>query len=101
MGATGYVQSSSDGEDNDVEFIINPVSDVDLPTTTVSTHDALTVTAHRLAMIGRGRRKRRQVRCFNIFTILFSLLDVESLFCNHDCHGFYLMSDIPFLGLFI
>jgi len=36
---------------------------MELPTAKVSTNDALTLTAHRLAMIGRAPRKRRQVCC--------------------------------------
>ncbi|KAJ6893839.1 phospho-N-acetylmuramoyl-pentapeptide-transferase [Populus alba x Populus x berolinensis] len=62
-GAAGYVLLSSDGEDSDGEYIINPVTDMELPTAKVSTNDALTLTAHRLAMIGRAPRKRRQVFC--------------------------------------
>ncbi|CAK7350227.1 unnamed protein product [Dovyalis caffra] len=53
-GAAGYMLSSSDGEDSDGEYIINPVTDMDFPAAKVSTNDALTVTAHRLAMIGRA-----------------------------------------------
>lgn len=62
-GTAGYMLSSSDGEDSDGEYIINPVTDMELPTTKVSTNDALTLTAHRLAMIGRAPPKRRQVSC--------------------------------------
>ncbi|KAJ6979423.1 hypothetical protein NC653_027537 [Populus alba x Populus x berolinensis] len=62
-GAAGYMLLSSDGEDSDGEYIINPVTDMELPTAKVSTNDALTLTAHRLAMIGRAPRKRRQVSC--------------------------------------
>ncbi|KAJ6416875.1 hypothetical protein OIU84_002707 [Salix udensis] len=58
-GAAGYMLSSSDGEDSDGEYIINPVTDMELPTTKVSTNDSLTLTAHRLAMIGRAPPKRR------------------------------------------
>ncbi|KAF3451116.1 hypothetical protein FNV43_RR07205 [Rhamnella rubrinervis] len=53
MGQTVY---SSDGDDSDSDFVLTPVSDVDLPAITVSNNDALTVTAHRLAMLGRGER---------------------------------------------
>ncbi|WCJ27394.1 hypothetical protein M5689_009141 [Euphorbia peplus] len=56
---SGYPVSSSDGEDSDDgDYILNPVSDVDLPARTTS-RDAITVTAHRLAMIAKGRRKHR------------------------------------------
>ncbi|GAV82322.1 Glycos_transf_4 domain-containing protein/MraY_sig1 domain-containing protein [Cephalotus follicularis] len=58
-GTTGYMISSSDGEDSDADILLNPVSDIDLPTITVSNEDSLKVTAHRLAMLGRGRKKHR------------------------------------------
>ncbi|KAM1045469.1 hypothetical protein ACFX2A_037296 [Malus domestica] len=57
--STGYIMYSS-GEDSDGEFVVTPVADIDLPAITVSTDDAMTVTAHRLAMLGRQRRKHRQ-----------------------------------------
>ncbi|KAJ8762073.1 hypothetical protein K2173_006737 [Erythroxylum novogranatense] len=57
--ATGYVLSSSDGEDSDAEYVLNPLSDVDLPAGSMSSNDAITITAHRLAMIGKGRKKDR------------------------------------------
>lgn len=50
---------SSDGEDSDPEIILNPVSDVDLPAVSVQHNDALTVTAHRMAMLSRGRHKHK------------------------------------------
>lgn len=53
--------SSSDGEDSDAEFILTPVNDVELPAIRVSNNDALTLTAHRLAMLGIGRKRHRQV----------------------------------------
>ncbi|XP_021661926.2 phospho-N-acetylmuramoyl-pentapeptide-transferase homolog isoform X2 [Hevea brasiliensis] len=58
-GTAGTLISSSDGEDSDGDFILNPVSDIDLPSGNVSTNDALTVTATRFAMIAKGRRKHR------------------------------------------
>ncbi|PKI67984.1 hypothetical protein CRG98_011580 [Punica granatum] len=61
-GTSSYMISSSDGEDSDGEVLINPVSDVELPRVKVSTNDALTMTAHRFAMIGR-RRKRHRLVC--------------------------------------
>ncbi|KAJ4834935.1 hypothetical protein Tsubulata_020900 [Turnera subulata] len=60
-GAGAYVLSSSDGDDSDRDFSLNPVSDIDLPTSKVQNHDALTMSAHRLGLIGRGRKKRGQV----------------------------------------
>lgn len=62
----GYMISSSDGEDSDGDYILNPVSDVDLPSNGPSSNDALTITAHRLAMIAKGRRKHRQVIFFHL-----------------------------------
>ncbi|XP_010052066.2 phospho-N-acetylmuramoyl-pentapeptide-transferase homolog isoform X1 [Eucalyptus grandis] len=58
-GTSGYMISSSDGEDSDSEMILNPSNDMDVPKYKVSTNDALTITAHRFALIGRRRRKRR------------------------------------------
>lgn len=52
---------SSDGEDSDAEFVVSPQSDIDLPTITKPTDDALTVSAYRLAMLGQQRKKHRQV----------------------------------------
>lgn len=59
-GAVGYSFSSSEGEDSDGEIMLNPITDIDLPTVREnfrSTDDALTVTAHRLALMGRARKK--------------------------------------------
>ncbi|KAF8030940.1 hypothetical protein BT93_D0205 [Corymbia citriodora subsp. variegata] len=58
-GTSGYMISSSDGEDSDNEMILNPSSDMDVPKYKVSTNDAFTITAHRFALIGRRRKKRR------------------------------------------
>nr|KYP38758.1 Phospho-N-acetylmuramoyl-pentapeptide-transferase isogeny [Cajanus cajan] len=57
---SAYVLSSSDGEDSDGEAFLTPV-DIDLPSVSASTNDALTVTAHRFATLGRERKKPRQV----------------------------------------
>ncbi|KAK3038746.1 hypothetical protein RJ639_028353, partial [Escallonia herrerae] len=59
----GYSFSSSEGEESDGEVILNPIIDVELPSIRERfrpTDDALTVTAHRLAMMGRARKKSRQ-----------------------------------------
>ncbi|WJZ96730.1 hypothetical protein VitviT2T_015384 [Vitis vinifera] len=61
-GIAGNMLPSSDSEDSDGEIIINPVSDIDLATSNerlVSSNDALTMAAHRFAMIGKGRKKNR------------------------------------------
>lgn len=58
---SGYFLSSSDDEDSDGEIVLASLNDVDLPSVSVSNKDALTVTAHRLATLGWGHRRRRQV----------------------------------------
>ncbi|GKV36982.1 hypothetical protein SLEP1_g45060 [Rubroshorea leprosula] len=85
-GADGYLLSSSDGEESDVDIVLNPVSDLDLPTATrVSNDDALTLAAHRLAMIGRGHRRHRIFLgvLLNLGLVIF--LTVLLLFV--DCWG--------------
>lgn len=57
--SSGYIISSDD--DSDGEIVLTPVNDIDLPSVSVSNNDALTVTAHRLATLGRGSKKYRQV----------------------------------------
>ncbi|KAL5097191.1 hypothetical protein RYX36_001518 [Vicia faba] len=57
--SSSYVLSSSDDEDFDDEVFLIPVNDVDLPSTSSSNNDALTVAAHRLSTIGRGHKKHR------------------------------------------
>ncbi|CAL1403164.1 unnamed protein product [Linum trigynum] len=54
-----YVFSSSDADSSDGEFVLSPLTDMDLPTSKVSTNDAVTLTAHRLGLIGRGHRRHR------------------------------------------
>ncbi|KAJ6292786.1 hypothetical protein OIU78_024881 [Salix suchowensis] len=82
MGTAGYMLSSSDGEDSDGEYIINPVTDMELPTTKVSTNDSLTLTAHRLAMIGRAPPKRRNKLGTLINLGLIAFLTVLLLFVD-------------------
>lgn len=60
-GTAGYVLSSSEGEESDAETMLYPVADDDMPKVLVSTDEAFSTTAHRFAMLGRRRRKRRQV----------------------------------------
>ncbi|PNX87223.1 phospho-N-acetylmuramoyl-pentapeptide-transferase, partial [Trifolium pratense] len=43
--STSYVLSSSDGEDFDGDVFLTPVNDVDLPSSSASNKDALTVAA--------------------------------------------------------
>ena len=56
------MRPSSEGEESDDEVMLNPLTDVDLPIVSdkfLPTNDAWSVTAHRLAMLRRGRRKSR------------------------------------------
>ncbi|KAG8385297.1 hypothetical protein BUALT_Bualt03G0027300 [Buddleja alternifolia] len=60
----GYIFSSSEGEDSDGEIILQPITDVDLPTSKerlLPSDDSITVTAHRLAMLGRTRNRRKTI----------------------------------------
>ncbi|XVF25485.1 hypothetical protein REPUB_Repub13aG0216400 [Reevesia pubescens] len=49
--------SSSDGEDSDGEIVLNPLTEVDLPPVKDSTDEAITLTARRLALVGRSPKK--------------------------------------------
>lgn len=60
-GTGGYVLSSSEGEESDAEIVLYPMADDDMPKVVVSTDEAFARAAHRLAMLGRKRRKHRQV----------------------------------------
>ncbi|KAM7257066.1 hypothetical protein ACFE04_012807 [Oxalis oulophora] len=57
--ATDAYMMSSSGDDSDSDIIINSINDFELPSVKVSTHDALKMTAHRLAMLGRARKAHR------------------------------------------
>lgn len=84
-----YILSSSDSEDSDadVEIVMHPVSDLDLPTTRtrVSNYEALTMAAHRLGMIGRTHRKHRIYLgvLLNLGLVIFSTV----LLVIVDCCG--------------
>ncbi|GAB4829357.1 hypothetical protein Ancab_019028 [Ancistrocladus abbreviatus] len=57
-----FVVSSSEGEESDGEILVTPINDVDMPNIKkefINAEDALTVTAHRLAMLGRRHKKYR------------------------------------------
>lgn len=71
--------SSSEGEESDGEIVLNSISDTDLPSVFVSNNDALTLTAHRLAMIGRARRRHRQV--YQISSQYFFFFFIELFPC--------------------
>ncbi|XP_073048226.1 phospho-N-acetylmuramoyl-pentapeptide-transferase homolog [Primulina eburnea] len=56
--------SSSDSDNSDGEIILQPITDVDLPTSKerlLPADDAIAVTAHRLGMLSRARKKRKTV----------------------------------------
>lgn len=61
-GISGYVLSSSENEDSDGEIVISAAPDADLPRVNETTNEALAVTAHRFAMLGRRRRRHRYVQ---------------------------------------
>ncbi|KAM3748635.1 hypothetical protein ACB098_05G124000 [Castanea mollissima] len=58
-GMSGYMLSSSEGEDSDTEILLSPLYDDELPSVTVKTDEAFAATANRLAILGRRRRKHR------------------------------------------
>lgn len=61
-GVIEYAISSSEGEESDGDIMLQPITDVDLPTTKEKSYpsdDSITVTAHRLTMLGRTRRRRK------------------------------------------
>ncbi|KAL5577216.1 hypothetical protein UlMin_018915 [Ulmus minor] len=59
----GSMSSSSEGEDNsDTEFVVTPVTEIDLPNISVSNDEALTVAAHRLGLLGRGSRRKHPIK---------------------------------------
>ncbi|KAM6552138.1 hypothetical protein CsatB_001946 [Cannabis sativa] len=78
----GYILSSSDGENSDSEFILSPVSDMDLPSTSVSNNDAVSLAAHRFGMVGRGHKRHRirygvllNIGLIVFFTVLLVYVD--------------------------
>lgn len=59
-GSVGYSFSSSEGEESDGDILLNPISDVDIPTSSErfrAPDDALTASAQ--AILGRSRKKSR------------------------------------------
>lgn len=59
---SGYMLSSSEGEDSDTEISLGLLHDDEMPSVTVKTDEAFAATANRLAILGRRRRNHRQVR---------------------------------------
>lgn len=63
-GNNEYIFSSSEGEDSDGDVFLQPITDVDLPTSKerlLPSDDSITVTAHRLATLGSPRKRRKTV----------------------------------------
>ncbi|KAM4112218.1 hypothetical protein ACJW30_05G124400 [Castanea mollissima] len=58
-GMSGYMLSSSEGEDSDTEILLSPLYDDEMPSVTVKTDEAFAATANRLTILGRRRRKHR------------------------------------------
>ena len=60
-GPSEYMIFSSDEEDSDAEILVTPIDNVGMPTIKkqfVTTNDALTTMANRLAMLGKGHKKQ-------------------------------------------
>lgn len=67
--------SSSEGEDSDGDVFLQPITDVDLPTSKdrlLTSNDSISVTAHRLVTLGSSRKRRKYTHLPN-FTITWDL----------------------------
>ncbi|KAK0577946.1 hypothetical protein LWI29_002702 [Acer saccharum] len=84
-GTSSYMVSSSDGEDSDGEIVLNPVTDIDLPAVSVSSDESLRVTSHRLAMMGRARKRHRIKHGMFINLGLLTFLTVLLFFVDWLC----------------
>ncbi|KAJ0016875.1 hypothetical protein Pint_09984 [Pistacia integerrima] len=96
-GTAGYMFSSSDGEDSDGEIVLNPVSDIDLPTKSASSDEALRVTSYRLAMMGRIRKRYRQMGFLTVALIVAT--NKPSRFLASFCQGWIKLGLFNNLGL--
>lgn len=84
-GTIGYSFSSSEGEESDGDILLNPITDVDIPTSRErfrQPDDALTMSAQKLRMSGRSQRRNRikygifiNIGLVTFLTILLLLLD--------------------------
>lgn len=84
-GSIGYTFSSSEGEESDGDIVLNPITDVDIPTSRDQfrqSDDALAVTAQKLTMMGRSQRRNRikygifiNIGLVTFLTVLLLLLD--------------------------
>ncbi|XP_020576862.1 phospho-N-acetylmuramoyl-pentapeptide-transferase homolog isoform X2 [Phalaenopsis equestris] len=64
-GGSGYIISSSEGEDSDIDAFLTPFAETELPSSRErfeTPNAALTLSAHRLATIQKGYRKNRTRR---------------------------------------
>ncbi|WMV15594.1 hypothetical protein MTR67_008979 [Solanum verrucosum] len=82
-GAIEYRFSSSEGEDSDGDILLQPITDVDLPTSKEQLYSADdSVTTHQLTMLGRAYKRKRikygilnNIGLIMFSTVLLSLVD--------------------------
>ncbi|KAK4589239.1 hypothetical protein RGQ29_020012 [Quercus rubra] len=79
---SGYMLSSSEGEDSDTEISLGLLHDDEMPSVTVKTDEAFAATANRLAILGRRRRNHRIELGVLINAGLISFLMVLLLFVD-------------------
>ncbi|XP_016449444.1 phospho-N-acetylmuramoyl-pentapeptide-transferase homolog [Nicotiana tabacum] len=83
--AIDYRLSASEGEESDGDIILQPITDVDLPTPKEQFYpadDSITATAHRLSMLGRAYKTKKtkygilnNIGLITFSTVLLSLVD--------------------------
>ncbi|KAI7741470.1 hypothetical protein M8C21_007519 [Ambrosia artemisiifolia] len=84
-GSVGYAFSSSEGEESDGDIILNPINDVDIPTSSErfrKPEDAITTTAYELRMMGKSHKRSRikygmiiNIGLVTFLTVFLLLLD--------------------------
>ncbi|KAI3827066.1 hypothetical protein L1987_01129 [Smallanthus sonchifolius] len=87
-GSIGYAFSSSEGEESDGDIILNPITEVDIPTSSErfqKPDGALTASAHELRMIGKSQKKSRikygiiiNIGLVTFLTVFLLLLDLHA-----------------------
>ncbi|KAM3284665.1 phospho-N-acetylmuramoyl-pentapeptide-transferase isoform X1 [Capsicum chacoense] len=85
-GAIEYRFSSSEGEDSDGDIILQPITDVDLPTPKEQLYpsdDSVTTATHRLSVLGTAykRKKTKYGILNNIGLIMFSTVLLSLVDC--------------------
>ncbi|PHU25942.1 Phospho-N-acetylmuramoyl-pentapeptide-transferase -like protein [Capsicum chinense] len=85
-GAIEYRFSSSEGEDSDGDVILQPITDVDLPTPKEQLYpsdDSVTTATHRLSVLGTAykRKKTKYGILNNIGLIMFSTVLLSLVDC--------------------